>query len=441
MLKKLLTCFIISSFFVFQADAQNEKPTNTCSTTECHGNLVSQDVIHPAARKKCDNCHQANGQTHPQKDVKGFTLSQEVPNLCYKCHDENNTMANVHMPVKNGKCLDCHTPHSSPESYLLKKYPEGELCLSCHNKLESAQKQHKHEPVVKGECVKCHDPHQSDNNRMLVETSPNLCLKCHNVQAEQMKKPNVHPPFQNNCLNCHAQHSSTEEKLLNLTTKNLCFYCHTDMQKKVEQATTVHGALNDKLSCLNCHNPHASDQKMFLVNNTKDLCLSCHNKTITVGNRHINNIEQTLKKSKSIHGAIDKNGCTGCHDPHATNTHSLLNKEFPVGNYANGNKENFALCFTCHKSDLIEKQTSTVTGFRNGDKNLHFIHLNGEKGRSCTICHNPHGAPNDKLINDSSPFGSWDMPLKFVKSDKGGSCAPGCHTERKYERTTTTMTK
>ena len=249
--------------------------------------------------------------------------------------------------------------------------------------------------------------------------------------------PNVHPPFQNNCLNCHNQHSSNEEKLLDLTPQNLCVSCHDDMQNKIDKATTVHGAITDKRSCINCHSPHASNEKKFLIKDVKTLCLSCHDRTYTTGPRKVANISQILEKSKNIHGAIEKVGCVGCHDPHASSNPFLLNKAFPSGSYAPANKENFALCFNCHKSELIEKQvTTTATGFRNGDKNLHFVHINGEKGRSCVICHNPHGSNNEHLINDKTQFGTWEMPLKYQSTENGGSCSPGCHAERKYERIT-----
>ena len=116
----------------------------------------------------------------------------------------------------------------------------------------------------------------------------------------------------------------------------------------------------------------------------------------------------------------------------------LLSKPFPSGSYAPAVKENFAMCFNCHKSELMEKPvTTTATGFRNGDKNLHAVHINGEKGRSCVICHNPHGATNDHLINDKTTFGNWEMPIRFKPLENGGSCQPGCHAERKYERITT----
>ena len=38
------------------------------------------------------------------------------------------------------------------------------------------------------------------------------------------------------------------------------------------------------------------------------------------------------------------------------------------------------------------------------------------------------------LIADRVSFGSWQLPLKFVQSADGGSCAPGCHRPAVYDR-------
>ncbi len=96
----------------------------------------------------------------------------------------------------------------------------------------------------------------------------------------------------------------------------------------------------------------------------------------------------------------------------------------------------YALCFTCHDRDLLRyPDTSFATGFRDGERNLHFLHVNNaQKGRSCALCHELHGGTNDVLIAESVTFGSWQLPLKFVKSDNGGSCAPGCHRPAVYDR-------
>jgi len=32
------------------------------------------------------------------------------------------------------------------------------------------------------------------------------------------------------------------------------------------------------------------------------------------------------------------------------------------------------------------------------------------------------------------PFGAWDMPINFEVQPDGGSCAPGCHDPRSYNR-------
>ncbi|MBI2967806.1 MAG: hypothetical protein HYY40_08335 [Bacteroidetes bacterium] len=410
--------------------AQTDSTVKKCN--ECHGKIIAQEVIHPAT-ETCDKCHQSNGQPHPLENVMGFSMAATVPELCYNCHDPKNTKKNIHSPVVEGKCLTCHTPHSSPEFFLLKQYPPSMVCKECHD-LKGTEKKVTHPPVAEGKCNKCHNPHQSDEDHFLKSETSRLCIKCHKKQGEELKDGNVHPPFRNNCALCHKPHGSNENKLLDMSPPELCFYCHDDMKNKVEKSSTVHGAVTENKGCVNCHSPHASAQPMFLHNEPKELCLNCHNKTMTSGNRTISNINELLQKGKSVHEAINKNGCIACHDPHASSNSKLLIKPMPEGSYAPASDENFALCFTCHKSELIENEISVSTGFRNGDKNLHFVHIHGKKGRSCNICHNPHGSLNDHLIKEKTKFGSWEMPMNYKSSESGGSCLPGCHVERKYER-------
>ena len=76
-----------------------------------------------------------------------------------------------------------------------------------------------------------------------------------------------------------------------------------------------------------------------------------------------------------------------------------------------------------------------VTGFRNGEENLHFKHVNKiDKGRTCRACHDFHASPNPKHIKTQTKFGNWEFKLNYQKTETGGSCWPGCHVQRKYDR-------
>lgn len=264
---------------------------------------------------------------------------------------------------------------------------------------------------------------------------PDLCVGCHEKVKQQLTSKRIHPPFEEECLLCHNPHSSKEKHLLVQTPPDLCFNCHDDFRISKKKSLLIHKPVEDERSCLNCHSPHASSEYRFLLKKEKQLCLSCHNKSIKTESRVIKNINQLLKSSKIIHGAIEGDGCVVCHSPHASTNPFLLVDVFPDGAYTNGKPENFSLCFNCHDSQMLTKEiTTTATGFRKGDKNLHFVHINREKGRVCINCHNVHASKNEHLIATKVKFGNWEMPLKYIVNENGGSCSPGCHEKREYER-------
>ena len=182
---------------------------------------------------------------------------------------------------------------------------------------------------------------------------------------------------------------------------------------------------------------------LFLINRIMFKPLQ---KTIQQREEHINGIASGIESSKNqllemeknlkIHGAIELDGCYACHKAHSTDINSLLTASFPKGLYAPAIKENFAMCFDCHDGDLITNSANNknVTGFRNGETNLHFLHINGEKGRNCNNCHDMHSSVNDHLILKNVMFGNWQMPLNYQSNETGGSCTPGCHGETIYVR-------
>jgi predicted CXXCH cytochrome family protein len=263
------------------------------------------------------------------------------------------------------------------------------------------------------------------------------CKDCH---SELIGQKVVHAVAADDCETCHSsngsQHPGQGGKGFDLAEKvpALCFMCH-DMQTAIDTAKVKHKVVNDAKGCLNCHSPHTSDNEKLLIKNGKDLCLGCHNRSIKTEDRRIVNIGQFLKKGNMVHGAIELDGCTVCHNPHASEQISLLKGAFPTGFYTSAKAENFELCFICHDQELLTSERSaTATQFRNGDQNLHFLHMNGQKGRSCKVCHNVHGSALPHLINDKVIFGNWIMPVQYKAEENGGSCNTGCHSEKKYLR-------
>ncbi len=262
------------------------------------------------------------------------------------------------------------------------------------------------------------------------------CLDCH----KQLVAEKVIHPVAEGCDNCHVANGKEhpQPKIIGFsladTVPNLCFTCHDELKTTIQSSAVTHGAVRSKKSCTSCHSPHSSPNDKMLLADGKDLCLSCHNKIITTDSIQIPNMKSLLDNSKVIHGAIDAGGCIACHNPHASNHQFLLKENFPQGIYAEGKTENYTLCFTCHDSQLLTEATTTsATQFRNADKNLHFVHLQGKKGRACTVCHNVHGSANMHLLNDATTFGNWQMPIRYKPVEGGGSCYPGCHGERAYK--------
>ena len=309
-------------------------------------------------------------------------------------------------------------------------------CLDCHGKLVSRTLPHK--PVKEG-CQSCHVPNGKKHPQeevegfALVKKTPELCFSCH---TNRYGEEHVHKPVHDgDCAACHDNHSANEPHLLSTPLPKACYFCHTDLRDTVAKSSLVHGGMTTERTCLACHNPHASAEKKILVREEKALCFSCHNQPVKTGERTLRDMKTYIEKSKYVHGTIDNNGCVVCHNPHASNTTNLLKEAYPRGSYAQGRKDQYGLCFSsCHESTMIEDSLSRETGFRNGSRNLHYVHVVRDKGRSCLNCHDVHASNSLYLLKSTTWFGEWEMPLNYKRAGKGGSCAPGCHNERSYQK-------
>jgi len=396
-------------------------PVEGCVTATCHKGMLKAKNIHSVAQP-CDTCHQSLLAPHPQKNKKTFKLTEEVPGLCAQCHPLLGSLKHVHPPVKDGMCMTCHDPHESAEPKLLAR-PVRDLCASCHP--DKMDFKYVHGPAATGDCTSCHVPHESNNRRLLAKEGADLCFTCHVDMQGELKKKVVHPALAGGCTSCHNPHGSAIKKFFAAEGSGLCYQCHPQVEEKLKAAKSVHAPISTEQGCASCHAPHASDAEKLLSKTGKDLCLDCH--------------KGFIKKDQTVlHGPIQEGKCTSCHDPHGTSYDMLLIRAYSPEFYVSYTDTEFQLCFACHNRDLLKYPTTNyATGFRDGTRNLHFIHVNRkDRGKSCKACHVVHGGANPKLMADKVPFGKWSLPLKFVKSSTGGSCAPGCHKKYPYDRKT-----
>ncbi len=432
----LLTILSLSS----RSEAQSASPAESCVTSSCHAKIAKGAFVHnPVKEGMCTICHQATDDPtkktkHPGNLV--ITLVQQGADLCGMCHEPKNTKKVVHEPILGGDCTSCHDPHQSPNKGMLKE-AMPKLCFQCHSD-EMVKQKYMHPPVAAGDCSSCHDNHQSDFPKRLVADGNALCFMCHPDKEEGLKTKKVaHYPAKESCIQCHNPHGSSSPAMLKAPVPDLCANCHPNEAMLRQRAITKHGPMADQKSCRNCHDPHFSDQPNLLVTAQMALCLACHNKELETGSGKIMNMKAFLDANKDAHGPVKSGDCVSCHNPHGSDYWRILVKYYPPQFYTSYSDGKYALCFTCHdKSAFTERETKTATGFRDGSKNLHFVHVNKiGKGRTCRACHEVHadsGQPHH--IKKNVSFSGWMMPLNYSPSADGGTCAPGCHGKKQYTR-------
>ena len=263
-----------------------------------------------------------------------------------------------------------------------------------------------------------------------------LCFSCHEEMKAVMAHPHRHEPAQKDCTLCHNPHDSMSPGLLVKEQTALCFGCHEKTKAALADAGVVHLPVTEGDKCINCHNPHASDVEQLLRHPPSELCLTCHgvNDVRDLDGVKLANIRKVIDEGKMTHGAVKD--CTGCHSPHGSANFRLLVDAYPAEFYAPFDPANYALCFECHKPDIVrEPETTTLTQFRDGNRNLHFVHVNQEeRGRTCRACHEVHAAGQWHLIRDTVPYGprGFLLELNFKPLPDGGQCSRTCHVTKAY---------
>lgn len=404
-----------------------------CTEGGCHAPIIDHKQMHgPTAVGACDVCH-----SYVSPENHSFKLKNEGTELCAFCHIDKVLPDGpiVHEPFGKGECIKCHNPHGGETRTLMKTKVVGDLCITCHEDVLHGPFVHK--PAGDGQCNDCHRAHSSDEPKLLPMPRQKLCLSCHQDVAEKISTgKDIHQPVSEDCLQCHTPHVSEFADNLRMEPRALCVSCHQAEEQQALNAEHKHSAVFEDRACLNCHQPHASPHDKLIVDDGVGACLECHSKPIKVSEDHVvQSVAEVRAPKHFLHGPIKDQTCTGCHIPHGAKLPNLLKAPYSDSFYQKFSLEAYALCFTCHKKELaLEPETMDATYFRDGTRNLHYVHVTQpEQGRSCMACHNNHAAKTASLIVDSVPYGQWRIPLNFKKTETGGSCASGCHQVKSYD--------
>ena len=303
-------------------------------------------------------------------------------------------------------------------------------------------------PYAAGDCFFCHESNDRKNPGPVKKAGNALCYACHEEFKEIMARRQKHPPAVVACTNCHNAHNSREKKLLHEEQTAQCFDCHKNIKLIAENAKVKHGALTTSRKCANCHNPHGANVEKLLSALPFDQCVSCHSSdNLKDWNGVVlTNFKKVLDENRVWHKPVANKDCSACHKTHGGDNFRLLVAEYPPQFYASYDLKNYALCYGCHNDKVVSAEvTTTLTNFRDGTKNLHYVHVHKlDRGRTCRACHDVHAAKQQYRIRDGVPYGSagWVLRINYTKTATGGSCVKTCHEAKTYvNKTFTTAAK
>ncbi|MFH7325807.1 cytochrome c3 family protein [Desulfurivibrio sp. C05AmB] len=381
----------------------------------------------------------------------GFALDPEES--CLRCHQDLAVAPHLHPAAADGfGCATaCHQPlEAGTHAFTPLPADLGPVCADCHQDPALTKKQQAHPAAAAGRCGDCHEPHQSAFPRLLRQAPEHLCLACHTAAGSQCSL-GCREVREGTCATCHLPHRAAEAGLLRLPQGELCLSCHEPFSGPVEHGPVIEGkcaschaspflALADERAAAPDFAPAADPEapppsRMQLAQ--PEICFACHDRRQTrAAGQAVPPIQPLFDDPEAfLHAPFAKGRCSDCHRPHVSEYPSLLTEPYPAGLYTGYSEEAYALCFQCHDSDNLTRfRTSRDTGFRNGEMNLHFRHVNRAKGRSCGACHSAHGSRQPFMISPVVRFGQAALGQRFEKTDTGGSCATACHIEVGYDR-------
>lgn len=151
------------------------------------------------------------------------------------------------------------------------------------------------------------------------------------------------------------------------------------------------------------------------------------------------------------HQSLGDATCISCHDIEDNEQPPFFRYLYEnTSRIHKGGLESFELCWTCHDRHMAAMEYSAdSTAFRDGEKNLHFLHVvTAEKrssaisryGITCSGCHSMHRPEYPHLIRCFTDRLACEWSSPYEHTLTGGSCAY-CHRSIGYDRNSPTRMK
>ena len=335
-------------------------------------------------------------------------LERSINRSCVACHEKavkRFAKARLHAPVRAGACSFCHLDHG-PENRLILLGREDRICARCHDPGSAASRTAHGGYALEGSrCSECHDPHGGEAAGFLYARR--------------------HQPFaEGDCGACHGKPAGGWKIAGNVS--EVCRGCHDE----IGHEKYPHTAIAAK-GCLGCHRAHVAREKALLRAPRPALCFSCH--------------PRPRFAQQTIHDPVREGDCGACHPAHGAANQHLLTRPFPIEQYVLYAPGRYGLCLECHdEGALTDPERGGDTGFADGTRNLHALHLRDrvsqselgtrvQPGVTCRNCHDPHATESPRLIRRVLDCnGVPCLQIEFKKIGAGGKCLGGCHITQSY---------
>ncbi|NOX24997.1 MAG: hypothetical protein GXP59_02565 [Deltaproteobacteria bacterium] len=387
---------------------------------------------------------------------------------CTACHDPHDDSYGNFLVMSNKNsalCVSCHTrPGWATGSH--------DISTAVWNGVGADPWPNStYTTVAANGCLNCHKVHHAGIAPRLLKRSPeeDNCLVCHdgnvaktNIASELIKTSG------HKVQNFFGIHDPAEDFTTGTVAKHVeCFDCHNGHQANgkagaVLGAPPVVSGANAGVSGIDI-----SGNPVKYATYTYEICFKCHSKTQMFGssplNRQINQQNTRLEfnpANPSFHPVAglgvnqdvpslispltpqSRIDCISCHNnssasgpkgPHGSDYPFILTAQYSTADLTTESANSYALCYKCHsRATLLTPQMMMhYTDFP------HYLHVVRQKA-PCGACHDPHGISNTQgnavnnshLINFNIDIVSPDPQGRLYYERLGafkGRCFLKCH--------------